>query len=102
MAELTVLTQEQLSERFNKYIADHQEEINEMIDKKIHTSVRSAIADAFAMYGGTATNQVKGIVQGRIDNLTSSVEINDEELLDKLNKKVVTQVRKANVSIGFD
>lgn len=102
MAEQMVLTQEQLDKRFKDYMAKHQAEIDELIDRRINTAVKSAITDAFSTYNGTARESVKQVIQGRIKKLSAGITIDDEDLLQRLNKKVATQVNKASVSIKFD
>lgn len=96
---MEIVTNQQLQKATEKYIFNHREEIQEMINKKIETAVRQGITDAFNKYSGSVNDQIKEIVQGRISEITASLTIDTEQLQSRLQKRIEQQIKKADIEI---
>lgn len=92
---MEIVTNQQLQKATEKYLFNHREEIQEMINKKIETAVRRSITDAFNGYTGSVNDQIKEIVQGRISEITASLTIDTEQL----QKRIEQQIKKADIEI---
>lgn len=105
MAKL--LTDEQIKRAYDQYVTDHADELNVLITKKIESSVKSAISEAFASgkgYNnrkGWATKQVTALVDEKIESATNSktivVDLND--IQNKINSTVQRKLKKLDVDI---
>lgn len=96
---MEIVTKQQLQKATEQYLFNHREEIQEMINKKIATVVRQGITEAFNGYSGSVNRQIKGLVQGRIGEITASLTIDTEQLRLRLQKRIEQQVKKADIEI---
>ena len=96
---MEIVTNQQLQKATEKYIFNHREEIQEMINKKIATAIKQGIAEAFNKYSGSVNDQIKKLVQDKISEITASVHIDTEQLRLRLQKRVEQQIKKADIEI---
>ena len=96
---MEIVTNQQLQKATEKYIFNHREEIQEMINKKIATAIKEGIAEAFNKYSGSVNDQIKKLVQDKISEITASVHIDTEQLRLRLQKRVEQQIKKADIEI---
>lgn len=96
---MEIVTNQQLQKATEKYLFNHREEIQEMINKKIATAVRQGITEAFNGYSGSVNRQIKELVQGRIGEITASLTIDTEQLRLRLQKRIEQQIKKADIEI---
>ncbi|RRG08806.1 MAG: hypothetical protein DUD32_10025 [Lactobacillus sp.] len=96
---MEIVTNQQLQKTTEKYIFNHREEIQEMINKKIATAIKEGIAEAFNKYSGSVNDQIKKLVQDKISEITASVHIDTEQLRLRLQKRVEQQIKKADIEI---
>ncbi|VDG18207.1 hypothetical protein MUDAN_BIHEEGNE_03126 [Lactiplantibacillus mudanjiangensis] len=105
MAKL--LTKEQIQQAYDQYLADHADEINVLITKKIESAVKSSIAEAFASgrgydnQKGWAAKQVTGLVDEKIKAATNSktVVVDLDNIQNKINSTIQRKLKKLDVDI---
>lgn len=96
------LTDEEVKKHFEQYVAEHQGELEEKVDKKIGTAVNSAISDAFA-YDGWARKLVYSLVQDKINRYVDEhpVEIDIEAVAERLRKDAERAAKKLTVQLAM-
>lgn len=102
MSEVAVVSDKLVDERIALYLQEHQDEIVEMIDKKIAINVKSAVNDAFRSGWRTESNaekRVKQEVDQIIDMRISEIKIDEESIKEAVDKKVKNYLRRASVNV---
>lgn len=101
--QVTILSPEQMALKIEKYMKENTDEINVMIDKKIKASINRAIKDAFqttdryGRQGGIAEESIKKIITAEIEKATSAIVVDQDELVEQINRKL--QKKLSNVSV---
>lgn len=103
--QVTILSPEQMATRIEKYMKLHADEIDVMIDKKIETSIKRAINDSFKRESeysaaGTAEKEIKKAVNAQIKKLTNSIEVDQDELMGKINDKIQKKIDRVSVKLN--
>ncbi|MBS9399977.1 hypothetical protein [Pediococcus acidilactici] len=104
--QVTILSPEQMAVRIEKYMKDNADEIDVMINKKIKASINRAIKDAFQTadgYGrtdGTAEQAIKKTITAEIEKATSSIVIDQGELVEQINRKLQKKLSSVSVKVN--
>lgn len=105
-----VISNEEIERRLKNYLVTHKTELDEMITKKIGTSVRSAITDAFSS-GDSYRNAEPGWArqfiydevndQVQVQMNRKGIKIDTDDVQRKVNQAVQRKLKRLNVDIKF-
>lgn len=104
----SVLSEEQLNVAIENYLTAHKDEIQELVDKKIALETKRAISEAFKapnrfenQEGGLGWQLVNRQVGNQIKQhlKANPVEINADEVSERVAKQVAAKVKKVRATI---
>lgn len=105
----TMLTEEELQERIDKYIADHHSEVMLQIDKHVEQVVKASLRTAFAT--GDGYKDEKGWARSYVESLidpkikaainVEDIHIDTDDIRNKVMKSVDTQIKKISVKVSL-
>lgn len=100
----SIINPDIVDERITKYVEDNYDEIIALIDKKIGIQVKRAINQELnsPYYGDTQTTKA---IDGKIINIIQArvhdIQVNEDEIVELINKRIRSQIRKATLSIDL-
>lgn len=100
----SIINPDIVDEQITKYVEDNYDDIIALIDKKIDIQVKKAInSELNSPYrGGTqATKAINGKIQNIIQARVDDVQVNEDELVELINKRIRSLIRKATLSIDL-
>lgn len=102
---MEAITEERIKEITQKYLEENKETIDGMIEAKVSTAVKRCINSFFTSesYGEKpyAEQIIMQKVEDRVNKAVDEVDIDKEEIKNKVQKKVNTEINKVVKSIGI-
>lgn len=104
----SILSEEQLNVAIENYLNEHKDEVQELVDKKIALETKRAISEAFKapnhfekQEGGLGWQLVNRQVGNQVKQhlKASPVEIDTDEVSERVTKQVAAKVKKIRATI---
>lgn len=103
---MEIITEDQMKQQIEAYLAEHKDEIDEKVQKKIGVAINQSIVSAFDnSYGheGFARKMVRLAIENQLTEyikVGDAIDISMSEMREKVQAQVTRAIKKVHITFG--